>query len=331
MAGGGFHFGYYLGIYAAMCESGKQPDVLLASCGGAIAASLIQAIPDNETRIAWLSSPEMYEYWRGLKSTRKARVTRAVAHAMKRRMFGKDAHVVPDLFHDYMFDIPAQLPLPVCTKKYIDVAIVAGKMNYDEREIGHLRDGRKLFSETIFCESRAADLLRGMSSPLNHPMFGDNAIAPELLTDVNMPIADAVRASISDMYYFRCHSHESGNYIGGVIDLFPIEVASRLADNVIMELKGGYDEMFGIPAIRTVLGFHGNERLNHVLAQQAEAWVDTSDMEKYFARQRIHQKIIWAKNKIQIVTPPTHEQYVGMIRAQWEFGYQRAKLGSGKN
>ena len=327
MAGGGFYFGYYLGIHAALCESGQRPDLLLASCGGAIAAALIQALPDDAERKAWLSAPQMHQFWRGLKSTPKAKVTHAFVNAMRRRFWGHNAKYIPDLFHDYMFDIPADLPLPVLTDKTVDVAIVAGKLNYAEHEVGQLRGDRKLFSEIIFCEQRAADLLHEFSVPLSDARFGDNAIDAQLLTDVVMPVADAVRASISDMFYFRCHSHASGDYIGGVVDLFPIEVASHLADSVIMEVKGGYDETYGIPAIRTVLGFDGNQRLQHVLGQHADVWVDTSDMEQVFLQQRIYQKIIWRKNLIQIVAPASYEDYVRMIEAQWEFGYQRGRLG----
>jgi predicted acylesterase/phospholipase RssA len=327
MAGGGFHFGYYLGIHAALCESGKRPDLLLASCGGAIAAALIQALPDDAQRRAWLSSPQMYQFWCSLKSTPKAKITHAFFSAMQRRFWGHNAKYIPDLFHDYMFEIPAELPLPELKQKTVDVAIVAGKLNYGEHEVGQLRGNRKLFSEIIFCEQRAADLLHEFPVPLSDARFGEHAIDSDMLTDVGMPLGDAVRASISDMFYFRCHTHASGNYMGGVVDLFPIEVASHLADSVIMELKGGYDRTYGIPAIRAVLGFDGNARLQDVLGQHADVWVDTSDMEKVFLHQRTSQKIIWHRNRIQIVAPPSYDAYVKMIAAQWDFGYARGTAG----
>jgi predicted acylesterase/phospholipase RssA len=330
MAGGGFHFGYYLGIYAALCELGKKPDVILASCGGAIAAAIVQALPNDAERKAWLCSPQMYAFWRGLKSKQNARMTHAFAGAMKRRFLGHNAKYIPDLFNDYLFEIPAQLPLPprAPNTQHIDVAIVAGKLLYGENEVGQLRNSRKLFSEILFCDERAAVLVDNLQAPLSASQFGNTAVAAQLLTDVTMPISDAVRASIADMYYFRCHSHASGNavnnYVGGVIDLFPIEVASQLAENVTMELKGFYDKTYGLPAVRTVLGFDGNQRLSYVLQQHADAWVNTADMERYFFKQRIRQKLIWHKNKIDIVAPPTFDAYLKVIEAQWNYGYQRA-------
>ena len=270
----------------------------------------------------------MYHFWSGLKSKHQATLLGSFSGAMRRRFFGQPAKYIPDLFHDYMFDIPPQLPLPDRTSEpEISVAIVAGKLLYAEHEAGQLRDQRKLFVETIFCDPRAAELIGDLPCPLSAEKYGDNAVASEILLDVSMPLGDAVRASISDMFYFRCHSSPGGDYIGGVIDLFPLEVAAQLADQVIMEIKGGYDKTYGLPALRTVLGFDGNARLNDVLQQPADIWFDTSDMEQVFLHQRIQQKIIWRKNKINIVTPPTYEAYVAMIEAQWQFGYQRAMAG----
>ena len=62
-AGGGFRLGIYLGMYAAARDAGRAPDLLLATCGGAVAAPLVQALPDDAQRKAWLSSPQMYQFW----------------------------------------------------------------------------------------------------------------------------------------------------------------------------------------------------------------------------------------------------------------------------
>lgn len=329
MAGGGFRFGYYLGIYAALRDANKTPDLLLASCGGAIAAALIQSLPDDTQRKDWISSPDMFQFWCGLKSSRQATIMRAFSAAMKRRIFIKNAVVIPDLFNDYMFDVPASLPLPEAVSGNTDtaVAIIAGQLLFAENEVGQVRGDRKLFAETVFCAPRTAALLQGMRSPLSEESFGNNAIASGLLTDVDTPIAEAVRASISDMFYFRCHTYQANHYIGGVIDLFPIEVARRLADQVVMELKGPYDQLYSIPALHAVLGIDGNHRLEHVLQQYAEQWIDTSDMEQVLLKNQIDKKIVWRRNKIELAMPKNYDDYLTMIDAQWQYGYQRGVAG----
>ncbi len=325
MAGGGFRFGYYLGIYAAMRQQNKTPDLLLASCGGAIAAGIIQAFPDDAQRKAWICSPDMYQFWLQMRSSQQASIGRALTAALLRGLSTKSAYRIPDLFNDYLFEIPAELPAPPisCANEETDVAIIAGKLLFTEHELGQLRGARKLFAEIVFCTPRAAALLAGMQSPMSAEEGGGNAIAQDVLTDVTMPLAQAARASVSDMFYFRCHSYQGSHYIGGVIDLFPIEIANQLAEQVIMELKGPYDKLFSIPALRSVLGINGNQRLQHVLQQHADLWFDTSDMERALLENQIVKKIAWQRNRIELRMPSSYEAYVKMIESQWEYGFQR--------
>ena len=326
MAGGGFRFGYYLGMYAAAVETGNRPDLLLASCGGSIAAAVIQALPDDAQRKAWISSPAMYQFLCGLQSTPKAAIGRSFIHAVKRRLTASRAALIPDLFNDYFFDIPPQLPLPPLQAQAQDlpaVAIVGGKMLFSKDQVGQPRAGRKLFAETVFCDPRTAALLDSMPSPMSDPMWGDNAIAPQLLTDVQMPIGDAVRISISDMFYFPCHSHQGGHYTGGVVDLFPIELAKKLAQRVVMELKAPFSQALAIPAWRAVLGVDGNQRLRHVHSQHADVWIDASDVESVFHKRGMQQKLSWPKNRLRLLMPARHETYLEHVEAQWQYGYQR--------
>src|SRR5450830_750930 len=86
LGGGGFRFGIYIGMYAALRQADKAPDVLLASCGGAIAATIIHNLPDPQAQRAWLASPEMYAFWCSLKSTRRAALAGSLLRAAKRKL-----------------------------------------------------------------------------------------------------------------------------------------------------------------------------------------------------------------------------------------------------
>ena len=325
MAGGGFRFGYYLGIYAAAVEAEKQPDLLLASCGGSIAAAIIQALPTDAERRAWVSSRAMFDFMRGLESTARAAITSAVLPAIRRRLDSSRARLIPDLFDDYLFELPAQLPLPpVSAHGATEIAIVGGKLLFTPADVGQPRAGRKLFAETVFSGPRATALLRGMPAPMGAPAWGDTAIAPPLVLDQAMPVADAVRISISDMFYFRCHAHASGNYMGGVIDLFPIELANRLANQVMIEMKSPFNQALAIPALRAVLGVDGNARLRHIHEQHAETWIDTSDVETELRGRGVRKVLSWRDNQIRLVVTGDYAQYVADVEAQWQYGYRRA-------
>ncbi|MGV7211416.1 patatin-like phospholipase family protein [Oxalobacteraceae bacterium A2-2] len=326
LGGGGFRFGIYIGMYAALREAGRAPDILLASCGGAIAATIIHHLPSDAQRRDWLSSRDMYDFWCSLKSTRHAALLATLLRAARRKFSPSRAPVIPDLFGDYLFDIPDQLPFPPLTgKPEVDVAVLGGRLLFDQHEVGQPRQGRKLFAETVFCGPRAAALLHGMAAPLDHPRWGNHAVAPTLDTDSSVPLPHAARISIADMIYFRCQHYAGQEYIGGVLDLFPVEIAQRLGRNVVMEFKEAFDQTFAIPAWRAVLGMNGNQRLRYANGQPAELRIDASDVSRVLARQELQKRLDWRRNRIELDMSADYDTFVRYMNNQWQYGYQRAR------
>ncbi len=325
-AGGGFRFGIYLGMYAAARDAGRAPDVLLATCGGAIAAALVQALPDDAQRKAWLSSPQMYQFWGSLQPARQASLTNALLGAARRKWSRQPAPVVPDLFQDYLFEVPPVLPLPPVTAvSEVDVVTLGGKLLFGPADVGQPRCGRKLFAQTVFGPARAAALAQGMASPFADPGWGAHAVANTVLTDTTLPLDQAARMSITDFYYFPCHRFAGDHYIGGVVDLFPIELAHRLADAVMIEFKESFDQTFSIPAWRAVLGLDGNQRLRQVNGQHADVWFDTSDVTAALPVEPVQRSLAWWRNRIVLAQPSDYAGYVQAMDAQWQYGYQRGQ------
>lgn len=330
MAGGGFRFGIYLGMYEALRQSGRAPDVLLASCGGAIAATIIRNLPDDAARRAWLTSPEMYRFWCSVKSTPRANLAGTLLRAARRRLSRSPAPLVPDLFSDYLFEIPSQLPFPPePATPTVDLAILGGRLLFGPEQVGQPRAGRKLYAETVFCGERAAALLAGMDSPLADPRWGEHAVAPGLLTDTTVPAAAAARISIADMFYFRCQRHGEHDYIGGVVDLFPVELARRLAGQVVLEFKEAFEQTFSIPAWRGVLGLDGNARLRYANSQLADIRIDSSDVSAALASPLL-QRLDWRRNRIELAMSPDHASFARQMDAQWQYGYERAMEACGR-
>lgn len=52
-SGGGTRYALYLGMYAAMQHYGVKPDLLIAACGGSIAANIINSFATDEQRKAF--------------------------------------------------------------------------------------------------------------------------------------------------------------------------------------------------------------------------------------------------------------------------------------
>ncbi len=325
LAGGGFRFGYYLGVHAAAEAKGFRPDILLATCGGALAAAVIARLPDARSRRDWIAGPTMYKFLCEIAPTRKASPWPAFGAAAQRWLAHTRARYIPDLFDDYLFEFPAALALPPQSASTLEtptVAIVGTRLLFGPRDAGQRRGTRSLFAEVVFCPGRAAALLDAMPAPAADPRWSSDAVAPLLETDSAMPLAEAVRISIADMFYFRSHAPAGCHYSGGVIDLFPIELARRLAQGVAMERKAPFDRWLALPALRTVFGINGNARLHHVHSQHADAWVDTRDVSKVLRAQGVSKLIDWRRNRICLAVPSTHADYVAHVDAQWEYGYR---------
>ncbi|MES2889419.1 MAG: patatin-like phospholipase family protein [Pseudomonadota bacterium] len=327
MAGGGFRLGIYLGMHAAACEAGRAPEVVLASCGGAIAAALVHSVTDPLAQKAWLASPEMHRFWCSIRPAAGAAIHRALWGAARRALTRQPAPRIPDVFTDHLFELPQGLPaLPAPGQPTgPDVALVGSRLLFTEAEVGQLRGTRKLFEEVVFCGPRAAGLLQGMPSPFNHPRWGNTAVAPEVAVDTAMPLDEAVRVSVTDMYYFTSHRRGAQHYLGGVVDLFPIEVAHRLAEEVAIEFKAPFDQGASVPAWRAVLGVDANQRLRHVHAQRADVWIDSSDVGTVLGGQRFRREFAWRQNRLRLAPPTDYAQYVSHIEAQWRYGHQRAR------
>ncbi len=139
-----------------------------------------------------------------------------------------------------------------------------------------------------------------------------------------MPLAEAARLSIADMFYFRCQSWGGHDYLGGVLDLFPVEIAARLGREQVLEFKEAFDQTFAIPAWRAVLGVDGNARLRHANGVPAALRIDASDVSLTLARQQLQQRLDWRRNRIELQMPPDYATFVRYLDDQWRYGYERA-------
>ncbi|MBY0470105.1 hypothetical protein K2X30_02980 [bacterium] len=65
-AGNNLDTAEFLGIYDAAVDEGKAPDLIVASCGGSLAAMIIKAFPNRDERNAFMKSPTGYALYKTL-------------------------------------------------------------------------------------------------------------------------------------------------------------------------------------------------------------------------------------------------------------------------
>ena len=325
MAGGGFRFGYYLGIHAALEQQGRTPDLLLASCGGALAAAIIQTLPDAESRLAYLASETMYQHWQQIAPGPGARLSSVLLQAGLRRLSRQQCRRIPDLFSQYLFELPEELPHPKVGLSPVNgrtpsVAIIGAELLFAPHQAGQLRKQQALFQQVLFAEN--AEAVTAAIAHLQAPLSSNNtAILPTIAVQAKVPLAVMLRIAISDMFYFRPACYQGRYFLGGAIDLMPLEIAKALAFEVIAERKAAYDFSLASPAIAKVFGVDPNQRLAQAMAHPDVSWLDTRDMRQQLPQGIVHKSLDWRQNLLKLSAAPSYAAYRDLVRQQWQYGF----------
>ena len=325
LAGGGHQYAILLGRYQALLDRGNKPDVLIATCGGAIVANLIRSIADAEQRLEWISSEEMHSFWQSQVSGPGNKLHKVLYSALIRKMDNKVADTLPDLFQSWLFDFSNTFPtLPTAYPDAPDLVTIGAQLNFQESQVG-LESYNGIFSEAIFCNGRSADLLTEEISAIS-------ALSEKVTSKIQIyqSIADsmAMRISVADCYYYPPVEVCGHEFIGGLINLFPIEIAQTLAREVIAERKANFDTTFASPAIKHVFGFDPQTRLDQYHAQENVTWLKEIDNANNVSSDNvsISKKINWLKNKI-ILEVGSYKNFKAQVLAQYQAGYQSTMKG----
>lgn len=282
MAGGGLRFGYYLGIYQALCDTGRRPDLVIGNCGGAMATALLLEALSNSSEtsrqslIAVMNSRLLYETIGSITDKRSDSYGQYLMPALKRWCRYQLSHLlnrpirhthltdklIGNLTHHaighvdgethtpcWRFDEPTSNP---SATHVLILASQLSRVNAHHQWQGLLWTSNPLLWQTL--EELTPTNIMARYSPL---ICADYHLA-------NLPLSVMVRASITDMYYLPPLYHDDRCLMGGVMDLTPIELACQLADVVYAEPKSPFDHVLAEPAIHHVFGFSPNARLQDV-------------------------------------------------------------------
>lgn len=298
-SGGGSRFGYYLGSYAALARHDLRPDIILGTCGGSLAALLVQIAPEPCDLQQLAVSRELYSVIKAIRHVDNTEANlrlklRYSANAIQRWRLSRNStrhkhyqskdnyeRLIDELQRLAMFRIdnetqwldellrflPSEKSSGNFTSTAPDIAIIASRLR---QTVGasSLTNNTAQLQELLFAPKRLS-LTEGslsktiLSSPAHAFANGRINQSVNIITEWDM--ATAVRASMADMYYLPpIHDQDLGWCLGGVINLTPIELACTLADTVFAETKAGYDSWLAAPAIQRIFGFDPNQRLAQV-------------------------------------------------------------------
>ena len=330
LAGGGGRLGTHLGTYAAACEAGEAPDVVLGTCGGALVAALIHAEGNPVRQLDFLAGPEMYRFWCSVRTRHEAGVVAALSGLIRRGLDRRHAPFVPDLDGDALFEVTENWPSLNWRKDdtSIDAVVLGGRLLYQPAEVGRLRAGRTLVEPVAIGPLRACSLLERApsatgSGPHSHSAVGQNVAT---LNTEELPLQDAIRISLTDMVYLRPAEAAGGRWLGGAVDLMPVELAARLADEVWTDRKDPIPRWTMAPAWRAVLGIDAARRQRQVDLAEVGLRVDNRGLSRTLPRSVLQRRLVVSRDglKLSLRACGNEADYRSVILAQFNEGRRRA-------
>ncbi|OFZ19259.1 MAG: hypothetical protein A2X94_05755 [Bdellovibrionales bacterium GWB1_55_8] len=327
-SGGGFQSAMFLGMLDAAEELGQKPDVVIGACGGSIAAVIANSIGDRHERRAFIESEEYFDLLRSASFNEDTGVLQALGKVIRMRE-RKYTNTLPAIFSGYLMNVPVDLTSPKLSQGFstdgIRAMIISALVKFGPEDVGRRRGSRKVFKEVIFTDKETAAELQGFESPIAK-MFPKSAVETGVDVLTSESLMAAARASISDPYYMNPASIGNDRFVTGAIDMYPIEAAKLISDEVTMGFAGDFDTLVEVPAIKSTFRFDSNKRLRYVHDQYAERWVDISNTGKaLYATSGFNPKVSISGLKWGI--PADHETFLRKVREQFAFGRARALEG----
>lgn len=327
-SGGGTRLMIYLGIFAALEEMDRKPDVLIASCGGAFAATVINAFPDTVSRKEYLKSEEYFRFVMNTTLTRHKKLSNIGVFTLKKLLDKRNAPFAEDVFSRYLVEMPKDLTEVFPSLKNVQFSeriptlIIGSEILFDPKEAGQERNERKLYRKLIFTDSKTAERVNTEKIVLHSENLKNSAVEKNIEIRTDLSLLESTRISVSDMFYVEPVFLQGKYFAGGAIDLIPVELAQHITEEIIIEKKQSYSSAEEA-LVRAVLGFSGNERLSEIEKLPASIHIDTSNIKEDLKGHYLKKEINWKKLEIDFSFPKSHRQFAEDMEIQWQYGFDQ--------
>lgn len=341
-SGGGLRFGYYLGIYQAYYQHYKKPpDIILASCGGAIALTLLTLCPEPIKAQAFFQSYACYRMLCRIQSRVSQSLNDYAIPAIKRYLTQYNPfcsqntllsqQYYQSLYSQSLFQIDNEVNQPLfCSDEFTNEC---GQYHHQNSlnhiiilsQLHKINHNSYQWQEYLACSNNnVKDYLLNHSIQCPISNYNSVRIKKELIIDSNLPIDIAMRSSITDMYYLAPILYQNKLLFGGVLDLMPIEIAMALSDTIFIDDKANYNNFMAIPAIQTIFGFNANKRLRDLKNHHSSNihWLPFSNNRKEI-KPLLKRLYNFKKGNIQPIYP-SFDNFKKQMQTQIHYGYQRS-------
>ncbi len=318
--GGGFKTAMFLGMLKGAKDSNLNPDIVIGTCGGSIATAIAHAIDNYEAQVEFVRSEQFYNMLKSIELTDYASVGKTLGLAKdfytEYKLFG----TIPNIFDNYLMDVPSDINLPEIATNFTPIShrsvIIAAEVLYNINDSGTKRGERQLFQQTIFTDDETAQALKGLTS---HASTVSTSVKKEIAIVTNTDVMTAARASISDPFYMEPADINGKRYITGAIDLYPIEIAEQLGNEIIFVYPDKFD-IVEQGAIYSTFNFSHNQRHEYVFSKEIDYLIDYTDFPSELKFTPKPDFLAW---KIKSRLPTDYMEYREIVRRQFNYGYRK--------
>ena len=273
IAGGGISPGVALGILAAAEENGWIPDVVITTCGSSLSTSIYNAYKNSRDSLAYAQSPVFHQGLSQIRiQTPDVRVLQARIEHME-----KNHGTIPPIFDKVIMSLPNTVEMSLPDTRFNSGAgprfvMIGAKASFGPGDVGRPINS-KIFTEVFFTDPDTAQALQGFQSTLP----GYVAAQTQVLTNVSTQ--DAVRNSIADPLFLNPSILNGSYFFTGAIDLYPLDVAHHLADEVVATYPISLFKDYEDTAFKAAFGFTQTSRAVHTVTNNRVKWIDLSGVE----------------------------------------------------
>ena len=336
LSGGGLDAPIYLGVLDAAQRSGwlrsgrgrgdtdPRPDLIISTCGASIASGLANQIPDVEERKRFMLSPAS----RDLLDQVQLHGTSLVA--LLWRVYENPLGArIPQVFQQYLLDVPQTIGLEegnrLLRSTGLRVMMGSGELEYGPEQVGMRRHGRRVVREVYLTDPDTARLVSPIQFCTPIAQYPGSAVYANTALITGLRTWTATRASVADPIMVAPAEINGKYYTTGGVDLYPIELAMKLGDEVALTSPSKWTRV-ETNVVRSVYGFDPRER-NYDLMRKAREhrlpirFVDTSDFELFAAEHGFDPKCTFFHFVRRV--PPDMETYRAKAALQFHWGASR--------
>jgi len=319
ISGGGINPGLAVGMIAGVQASGWNPDLVIATCGAGIGSIVNNSQKDIIGSLDLMKTREFFDAVSLVKIETSSGLT-----LIKKLDKAKDTSIYPDIFQTLLLHSPDSFPKLIKTTEFNrdpaqpKLILVSSRSHFGPNDVGQIRNGHPMFQEVFFTDPDTARLLKGWRLPEKFS-FPYTTVQNDTEALSKYDLITAMRAGIADPYLLNPLFLDGNYYFTGAIDLYPIDLAAALGDEVVASYPASLFQEYEDVAFNSAFGFKQTARALEAIQHRDVKWVDINGMDDFSFNPK--REFINMKSGI----PESHSKFQTTIAQQWNFGFERGK------